>query len=649
MSLFRLSPEQVETMGGYNLFMKDVREHGFALIGLGLGFFVVVLVVLEQQRSGVFSMSGFEVVRFSLITVIPLITFIVGNRLIVREYVGGTRRFVESLPINRFTPLFVKYFIGLVFVVSLALLMVWFTASTASAAENITPRYLQLLLLKTGVIALLYWSVVFFVSFTGRIRLVIYVIMGLTLMYFTNMPSFDETRFAPMALMERTLFVFERDILPVQDLIETALLAAAFVIAGFALALFNEGSIAEQLGKPISKRDMAAFVLLGMGCLTVYTTLQKKWETETYELSGEYVLRSEVPMLAVSYIDNAHESQAQTVLDSLKTTVETFKTDIGLDRVPQVQIALNTELEPNEIEPELIDGILVTANFIDYDSYEVAQLNAVAMHHLLLSLTNRRWDFESRHWILDGLSRWWIEGADQAKNSSNNDELIARALVAKRRFYLQKNPLLEWQTTSDLHGFEGADALSYSALLYLQELQGTQTVLRLAAEYINEDVGSSSIESVQRVLESDEKRFKQITGVDIDTFTDDWKRWLEQYEADNDIAALLASVPKITGKVTSVIDESGVVRLEGQYRAMEGYDGGGDGLCVLRHQLASAFDVETSIYERNRDKQNCEVTGIAHSVESPFAPGDRVYAVLEFETDGFHRPLIMWSGRLHVK
>lgn len=636
-------------MGGYNLFMKDVREHGLALLGLGLGFFVVVLVVLEQQRSGAFSMSGFEVVRFSLITVIPLITFIVGNRLIVREYVGGTRRFVESLPINRFTPLVVKFFIGLVFIVSLALLMVWFAAGTASAAENITSRYLQLLLMKTGVIALLYWSVVFFVSFTGRIRLVIYVIMGLTLMYFVNMPSFDETRFAPLALMERTLFVFERDTLPTRDLIETALLAAVFAIAGFALALFNEGSIAEQLGKPISKRDMAAFVLLGMGCLTVYTTLQKKWETETYELSGKYVLRSEVPQIAVSYIDSAHQAQAQQVLDSLKATVEKFKTGIGLDRLPQVQIALNTELEASEIEPELIDGVLVTANFIEYDSYEVDQLNAVAMHHLLLSMTNRRWDFESRHWILDGLSRWWIEGAEQANASNNNDELIARALIAKRRFYLQKNPLLEWQTTSDLYGFEGADALSYSALLYLQELQGTETVLRLASEYINEDVGSSSLESIQRVLESDEIRFEQITGMNIQTFTDDWISWLEKYKADKDIALRLAAVPKITGKVNSVIDESGVVRLEAQYRAMQGYDGGGDGLCVLRHQLTSAFDVETSIYERNRDKQDCVVDEIAHSVESPFAPGDRVYTVLEFETDGFHRPLIMWSGRLHVR
>lgn len=636
-------------MGGYNFFMKDVREHGLSFFVLGLGFFLVLLVVFEQQRSGAFSMSGFEVVRFSLITVIPLVSFIVGNRLIVREYVGGTRRFVESLPINRFTPLLVKYFIGLVFIVALALLMVWFAAATASAAENITPRYLQLLLMKTGVIALLYWSVVFFVSFTGRIRLVIYVVMGLTLMYFVNMPNFDETRFAPLAIMERTLFVFERDVLPVQDLIETAVLALLFVIAGFSLALFNEGSIAEQLGKPISKRDMAAFALLGMGCLTVYTTLQKKWETETYALSGEYVLRSEVPVLAVSYIDDTYKAQAQQVLDSLQPTVETFKTDIGLDRLPQVQIALNTELETGEIEPELIDGVLVSANFTDYDSYEIAQLNSVAMHHLLLSLTNRRWDYESRHWILDGLSRWWIEGADNAPKSSNNNELLARALVAKRRFYLQKNPLLEWQTTSDLHGFEGGDALSYSALLYLQEIKGTETILRLAAEYINEDVGSSSIESVQRLIESDENRFEQITGVGIQTFTDDWISWLDQYKSDNEVAVRLNSVPKITGKVVSVIDESGVVKLEAQYRAMQDYDGLGDGLCVLRYQLTSAFDMETSIYERNRDKQPCVVEGIAHSVESPFAPGDRVYAVVEFETDGFHRPLIMWSGRLHVK
>ena len=100
-------------MGWLSLLLKDCREHSLALFSLGTGLIAVVLISLTQQRAAEFNMSSFEVVRFALMTVVPLITLIVGNRLIVREYSGGTRRFMESLPIKPATPLMVKLVMGL--------------------------------------------------------------------------------------------------------------------------------------------------------------------------------------------------------------------------------------------------------------------------------------------------------------------------------------------------------------------------------------------------------------------------------------------------------------------------------------------------------------------------------------------------------
>jgi len=648
-------------MGWLNLTFKDVREHGIACFALAVGFVLVVLIALVQQRLGAFNMSGFEVVRFSLITIIPLIIFIIGNRLVVREYTGGTRRFVEALPIKSFTPLLVKYLIGLVYTLTLCVMLVLIAAGAANAAEDVNQRYLTLLLLKTSVIGLLFWSFVFLVSFTGRIRLVIYVVVGLALAYLINLPSFDETRFAPLAILDRQLFVFERDLFPWRDIIETLLLSMALVMAGFGLALFNEGSIAEQLGKPISRRDMAAFALLGMGCLIVFTTLQKKWETETYELSGDNVLRSETPLIAVSYIDESNKPQAEYILESVRQILIDFQTDVGLGELPQVQVVLNTELETTEIEPSLLDGVLITTNFVDYDEFEYSMLRSIVMHHLLLSLTNARWDYETRHWLLDGFARWWAEGGTQASVSDNNDELFALALLAKRRFDFDRNPLLIWQTITDQFGFEAADGLSYSAILYLEETQGKEKLIELAAAYINDEVGSSSIESVQRVLLSDSARFEQIIGQPLQDFTTQWLVWLDHYANEPSIAALIKAVPYIEGQVDSVVDDNGVYRLEASYTEaattntnkdnndLSGSAGIEDGLCVLRHQPTSAYDLETSIYQRLRDRKQCVVEGIAHSVASPYAPGDRAYVVLEYETAVFHRPVPIWVGRVHIK
>jgi len=636
-------------MGLISLVYKDLREHSLALMSLGLGFMLVLLIAFSQQRAGTFNMSTFQVVRFSLISIIPLIAFIVGNRLVVREYVGGTRKFVEALPIRNFLPLLVKFLLGLLFVLALCIAVVLLSAGLAGAAEDVTSQYLQLLLLKTCAIGTLIWSIVFFVSFTGRIRLVIYVIMGLTLMYFLRKPSFDEAGFPPLALMDRDLFVFERELIPWSDLIGTIIIALLIVLAGFALALVNEGSIAEQLGKPVSRRDMAAFALLGLGCLTVYTTLQKKWETETYSISGEQVIRVESPAIAVSYLNDRNRDAAQRIVESLGDRLANFQTAIGIDQLPQVQIALNTELERTEIEPELRDGVLLTANFIDYDEFENGLLNAIAVHHLLLSLTNGRWDYETRHWLLDGLARWWSEGAEQANASLNNNELFGLAQLTRNRMDSNTNPLTAWQTITDQHGFEGADALSYSAVLFLESIKGTDTIVQLTTDYINENVGSSSLESVKRLFNRDTERFERVTGLDFESFIEDWLTWLDSIATEPAVAEFIASVPNIQGEIKSVFNENGSHLLEAEYRALEGYIDGIAGQCVLRHQPALAFDQETMIYTRERDRVDCTVEGVAHSVFSPYASGDRVYGLLEFESEKFHRPVPIWVGRIHVQ
>lgn len=635
-------------MSWFSLLYKDLREHSLALVSLAIGFFLVLLIAFSQQRAGTFNMSTFQVVRFALITIMPLIAFIVGNRLIVREYIGGTRKFVEALPIRLAVPLLVKYFLGLFFVLSMCAAVVLLSAAIAGAEEDATSKYIRLLLLKTCSIGCLIWSVVFFVSFTGRIRLVIYVVMGLALMYFLRRPGFDEAGFAPLALLDRELFVFERDLIPWGDIIGTLLIALLFVVAGFCLALVNEGSIAEQLGKPVTRRDMAAFALLGLGCLTVYATLQKKWETEVYSLSGEYVVRTDSPAIAVSYLAQENRAKAQAIVDTLTTRVSDFQTSIGLDRLPQIQIALNTELERTEIEPELLDGVFLTANFSDYDEFESGLLNSVAVHHLLLSLTNRRWDYETRHWQLDGLARWWSEGAGMASSSPNNDELFALAALMSQRFDFDKNPLVLWQTITDQYGFEAADALSYTAILYLESIKGTDTVIQLTTDYINEEVDDSSLESLKRFLRRDDERFERITGIDLNTFTKDWLTWLDNAGMRPEVAEYVNSVPRLQGEIVSAFDENGSHILLGSYREMEGYVDVA-GKCVLRHQSASAFDLETMIYSRERDRVECTTLGTAHRVQTPYAPGDRVYALLEFESEKFHRPIPLWVGRIHVK
>ena len=108
-------------------------------------------------------------------------------------------------------------------------------------------------------------------------------------------------------------------------------------------------------------------------------------------------------------------------------------------------------------------------------------------------------------------------------------------------------------------------------------------------------------------------------------------------------------MPLLQGQVESVVDDTGAYRLEAGYTNLTDSSSPASGQCVLRHQLTFAYAQETMIYERDRDRQNCDIDGLAHSVDSPYAPGDRAYVLLEYETEQFHRPIPIWVGRIHIK
>lgn len=636
-------------MGALTVLLKDLREHSLAFIFLAAGLIGVVLLSLAQQSAGEFTLSSFEVVRFALITVIPLIVLITGNRLIVREYTGGTRRFVESLPLRPVIPLIVKYLLGLFYLIALGIVVILIAAAQAGPAEFVDQQYLILLTLKTTSIVTLYWSVAFFISLTGKLRLVLYLILGLAVLYLINQPSFDETGLPPIALMDRQLFVFERELIPWTDIVGTIVLAAGFLIAALALALINEGSVAEQLGKPLSRRNIAAILILGMGVFSLYSNLQSEQDEISQEFGSVAVLRSQTPSIEISYLTSEHEAQARTALANLQAMLENFRSDAGLPPLPKLQIALNTEIERLDVYPEYSDGVLVTANFADYNYYEHSMMNTIALHHMLLMMSNSRWDYETMHWILDGVSRWWAEGGADAIDSPNNNEHFAKAIIATRRFSGDLHPLLPWQRLMDSYGFEAAGALAYTALLYLAEKKGNQAVVDLALHYINDRPGQSSVETIAHFFNPDTERFENVTGLEFDTFVDEWLEWLQRKTALAGVSALVNSVPRIKGNVESVVSADGVYWLEGSFQALEGYTESNSGNCVLRHQRTSAYDVETEIYERERDRSDCSTEGIAHRVQSPYASGDRAYVVLEFESENFNRPIPLWTGRVHIK
>ena len=162
-------------MSTFALLGKDLREHGAAAGGLLAASVALTGLALVQNRAAAYSMSPFEVVRFALLTVLPLVTLVLGNRLVAREYLSRTRLFVEALPVGRLWPLALKWLLGFAFLALVAAAVLGLCALAANrVVDDPTPRWLGLLYAKSLVAVALYWSIAFCFGLCGHLRVMLY-------------------------------------------------------------------------------------------------------------------------------------------------------------------------------------------------------------------------------------------------------------------------------------------------------------------------------------------------------------------------------------------------------------------------------------------------------------------------------------------
>ena len=645
---------------------KDAREHGATALGLGVATLAVVLVALGQNRAAAFSMSPFEVVRFALLSYVPLVVLIVGNRLVVREYLAGTRLFVEALPVGGAWPLVLKYLTGAIYLALLVVLLVLIAGRAAGLADDVTRDYLLQMTGKSLALVALYWSVVFCFSLCGHLRVILYLAtLGLVLLI-AFWPGIDQSRFAPFALLDDQLFVFERDIVPWPDILGTLALAAAFTVAGFVLARLGEGSVAERLARPMTRRDHAALGVLLLGGTVVATVLADRQERESIDFTSEATLRSDTPPVSLYHLDETYRAGGERRLARTADSIAELQAALGVATVPAVRLALAPELDPHDVQYSTLDGVLVRTNWLGHDSYDDAVLDAVVLHGVLGILSGERAMFEPHHWVLDGVARWWAERGYPEEREAHETELVARAAFALGRAGAASDLIDDWQTLADRFAYPSAEALAWSAMRYLELEHGERAVVDLARAFFGEPLGATSLDALRDRRRPTRARFAEATGLEWGAFVADWHAWLAERAAAPAVQALLESVPPLEGTLAAGIDERGVHRLLGGYRPLDGVaDGEAEAAlaralalapatrCVMKHDVLGPFDNEFDVDQgrdpRTRDVQTCRLGERVHDVGSRYAPGQRVYVAFDLEEGRFHQPLRLGARRVDLE
>ena len=666
-------------MSALALLGKDAREHGAAAAGLLLASLALVALALAQNRAAAYSMSPFEVVRFALLTVLPLVVLIVGNRLVAREYLSRTRLFVEALPVGRLAPLALKWLLGYAFlaVVVAAVLGLCALASNR-VVDDPTPGYLALLYGKSLVVVALYWSVAFCFGLCGHLRFILYALLLAILWVVTSWPAIDATRFAPYALLDSQLFVFERDVVPWSEMLWTLALGAAFTLAGFVIAGLGGGSVAERLAKPASRRDHVALAVLAAAGLGTAATIAERRTVEPAGFVGATVLTSDAPPVELHYIDPAYEAAGRRFFERTLEAVTGVQQRLGLTNMATVRLALRPSREPHDIDYGASGDVYVAANWLGHDDYDDDVLIAVVLHGLLSVQSGGRAPFEPHHWVLDGFTRWWAEtgGDPGALDPAHRDELLARAAYVLARFP-QEDPagrepdlLGNWQPIADRFAYPGAEALAFAAMHWLAT-DGVGAGARegavpaLASEFLATRVGTTAFASAEdRRRGTPQERFGAATGLDWASFDAGWRAWLADAAAEPGVRAVLADLPPLAPRFSAGFDERGVQTVTLGYAPLEvpasgpaapvlgalgaDADAWRAGACFLRHSRLGPFAGEYDVDDDDEIEGDCAEGDAVHVLAGRYAAGDRVYVTAEFESDDVHQSVRLGSARLDV-
>ncbi len=665
-----------------SLLGKDAREHAGAAFGLVLASLALTGLALLQNRVAAYAISPFEVVRFALLTVVPLVVLIVGNRLVAREYLSRTRLFVEALPVGRLWPLALKWLLGFAY---LALVMGAILALCTLASNRIiddpAPRWLALLYGKSLVVLALYWSAAFCFSLCGHLRVLLYALTVVILWLVVSWSAIDATRFAPYALLDAQLFVFERDVVPWDEMAWTLLMAAGFTLVGFAIAGFGGGSVAERLARPASRRDHVTLALLAFTGLGVAGLIAERRTVEPVGFVGETVLRSDAPPVELHYIDPAFEDEGARFFERTVDAVTGVQQRLGLTSLATVRVALRPSRERYDIDYGASGDVYVAANWLDQDAYDDAVLISVVLHGLLSVQSGGRAPFEPHHWVLDGFTRWWAEtgGDPSALDPAHRDELVARAAYALARFPEasgtgQRAELIDnWQLVADAFAYPGAEALAFVAMQWLAT-EGVDAGARpdavsaLASEFLATSPGATALASWADRQRSARERFTAATGLDWDAFDRGWRDWLLRAAAEPGARAVLASVPPLVPRFSAAADARGVQRVAVGYEPLDVDPGVADapglrdvlsavgtdedawraGTCFLRHAPLGPFDGEYDVDRDDEIEDECRAGEAVHVLSSRYGAGQRVYAATEFESGDVHQPVRLGSARLTV-
>ncbi|HWN38842.1 MAG TPA: hypothetical protein VNP02_10120, partial [Gammaproteobacteria bacterium] len=235
------------------LLRKEAREHGpvlAATAAIGALALFAMLGVAENSGGRFVGLTRF------LLTIGPLVAFVLANRLLVREYTGRTQFFLETLPIGRVRVFATKWLLGCALMLLTALVAWRVALGYVRRTEVLETADAIGVLGCTAAFAVTIWSFAALAGMLGRYRYLAWaavIIAALLAMNVAGIPLFD----LPVVRLLGQGVQMATALPETSAFVEAAVVAVLSAAGAAVLALVGSGAMASTLAQRMTARERA--------------------------------------------------------------------------------------------------------------------------------------------------------------------------------------------------------------------------------------------------------------------------------------------------------------------------------------------------------------------------------------------------------
>ncbi len=449
------------------LVLKELRELRWLLPALWLLLALAHAALLVQSK-----LSGSPMVAYQeLVRVLfPLMALWLANRLVVREYMGRTQLFLETLPISRSQVIAVKWLLGAALLLLPMAVCLAVTVAAARSQVLLTPHYVALVAIRSASFMLFAYALAFAIGLTGRYRYVIWGVMAVSCFVAAGQWQQAPAQWPPFFLVQESM-VFERLQLPVRAVLITCGAALALVATTFALALSAQGSLVVALSRRMTPREKAGVTIAILVLIAILSVLDGRKAKPPFVLKR--ASHSEQgPPVAVGAGGNPDGEQL--LADQLSADLQQLHDYLALPVAPALSALPDGALDGDvfqSAELSRVDGVVVRAAF-NSEQFDRAAFRAYALSAWLHWYTLERAASEDRRWLLDGFAQWLV-----ARELPQQQEKLALRAAFAARLLQQRHTgidgaLRAWLGVREQLGTCLSDALAWRMTTSLAQQMG---------------------------------------------------------------------------------------------------------------------------------------------------------------------------------